>query len=67
MARLPQSPFAARSLASHGEEEGSTLLFFILPPLLVAAVFAFCAYAPSDAQKYSLDEEQEESLQTPQD
>ncbi|MGN0829641.1 MAG: hypothetical protein ACI4PZ_07990 [Akkermansia sp.] len=42
MARIPQSPFAARSLAQQ-QEEGSTLLFFLLPTLLVLAVFLLCA------------------------
>lgn len=43
MARIPQSPFAARSLAQQQQEEGSTLLFFLLPTLLVLAVFLLCA------------------------
>lgn len=63
MARIPTSPFGVRKLR-RPNEEGSTALFFILPTLLVAAVYVFCALVKSDAEKYMLDDEQEASLQS---
>lgn len=35
-----------RTTASRGEHDG--ILFYILPPLLLGAVFAFCAMANSN-------------------
>lgn len=41
------------------QEEGSTLAFFLVPTLLVAAVFAFCALAQSPVSELPVDDETE--------
>lgn len=47
-----------RSLASR-QEEGGALMFFLLPTLLVGAVFAFCALAQSPAAELPVEDEEE--------
>lgn len=49
-----------RSLSSH-QDEGSALMFFLLPALLVGAVFAFCALAQSPVAELPVDDEVEEA------
>ncbi|MBQ6941979.1 MAG: hypothetical protein IJO38_01380 [Akkermansia sp.] len=46
MASYSDSPIKVRTTASRGEHDG--ILFYILPPLLLGAVFAFCSMASSD-------------------
>ena len=46
MASHSHSPIKVRTTASRGEHDG--ILFYILPPLLLGAVFAFCSMASSD-------------------
>ena len=46
MASYSASPIKVRTTASRGEHDG--ILFYILPPLLLGAVFAFCSMASSD-------------------
>ena len=46
MASYSHSPIKVRTTASRGEHDG--ILFYILPPLLLGAVFAFCSMASSD-------------------
>lgn len=46
MASYSHSPIKVRTTASRGEHDG--ILFYILPPLLLGAVFAFCSMASSE-------------------
>ncbi len=46
MASIQHSSVKVRTTASRGEHDG--ILFYILPPLLLGAVFVFCAMANSD-------------------
>ena len=46
MASIQHSSVKVRTTASRGEHDG--VLFYILPPLLLGAIFAFCAMANSD-------------------
>ena len=43
MASYKNSPVRVRTTESRGEHDG--ILFYILPPLLLGAVFAFCSMA----------------------
>lgn len=43
MAISKKTSIKVRTTASRGEHDG--ILFYILPPLLLAAIFAFCAMA----------------------
>ena len=45
MASIKHPSVKVRTTASRGEHDG--ILFYILPPLLLAAIFAFCAMANS--------------------
>lgn len=45
MASYSNSPIKVRTTADRGEHDG--ILFYILPPLLLGAVFAFCSMASS--------------------
>ena len=49
MASINHPSVKVRTTASRGEHDG--ILFYILPPLLLGAVFAFCAMANSDGVK----------------
>lgn len=58
MAGYSNSPIKVRTTADRGEHDG--ILFYILPPLLLGAVFAFCSMASSgegDASKAPATEE----------
>lgn len=57
MATRLSSGIGMRSLSR--QEEGSTLAFFLIPTLLVAAVFAFCALAQSPVTELPVDDETE--------
>ena len=46
MANIQHPSVKVRTTASRGEQDG--ILFYILPPLLLGAVFVFCAMANSD-------------------
>ncbi|MBE6416015.1 MAG: hypothetical protein E7032_05710 [Akkermansiaceae bacterium] len=43
MASYSKTSIKVRTTASRGEHDG--ILFYILPPLLLGAVFAFCSMA----------------------
>lgn len=58
MATRVPTTIGKRSLTSRREED-SALLFFLLPALLVGAVFAFCALAQSPAADLPVEEETE--------
>lgn len=47
MASYSKTSIKVRTTASRGEHDG--ILFYILPPLLLGAVFAFCSMASSGA------------------
>lgn len=49
MASHKNTSVRVRTTASRGEHDG--ILFYILPPLLLGAVFAFCAMANSGGEK----------------
>lgn len=49
MAITRNTAIKVRSTTSQDERDG--VLFYILPPLLLAAVFAFCAMANDDGAK----------------
>lgn len=64
MATPSRTSIKVRTTASRGEHDG--ILFYILPPLLLGAVFAFCSMASSGeadasrtpaAEEVSADEE----------
>jgi hypothetical protein len=48
MASYKNSPVRVRTTESRGEHDG--ILFYILPPLLLGAVFAFCSMASTEKQ-----------------
>lgn len=57
----PLSTSIGRRSLSSRQEEGSALMFFLLPALLVGAVFAFCALAQSPVAELPVDDEAEEA------
>lgn len=61
MAGNSATPLGLRSLSAT-KENNDTFLFFLLPTLLVGAVFAFCALARSGAEDLPVSDEQEASL-----
>lgn len=62
MAGHSATPIGLRSSRAAKQEGNDLLLFFLLPALLVAAVFAFCAFARSSAEDLAVGDEQEASL-----
>lgn len=61
MAGHSATPLGLRSLSAK-QESNDTFMFFLLPTLLVAAVFAFCALARSGAEDLPVSDEQEAAL-----
>lgn len=61
MAGHSATPLGLRSLSA-AKENNDTFLFFLLPTLLVGAVFAFCALARSSVEDLPVSDEQEASL-----
>ena len=61
MAGHSATPLGLRSLSAT-KESNDTFLFFLLPTLLVGAVFAFCALARSNADDLPVSDEQEAAL-----
>lgn len=61
MAGHSATPLGLRSLSA-AKENNDTLMFFLLPTLLVGAVFAFCALAHSGAEDLPVSDEQEAAL-----
>lgn len=53
MASYSKTSIKVRTTASRGEHDG--ILFYILPPLLLGAVFAFCSMASSGEPDKSSD------------
>lgn len=51
MASYSKTSIKVRTTASRGEHDG--ILFYILPPLLLGAVFAFCSMASSGESGHS--------------
>lgn len=62
MAGHSATPLGLRSSLAAKQESNDTFLFFLLPTLLVAAVFAFCAFARSSVEDLAVDDEQEASI-----
>lgn len=62
MAGNSATPLGLRSSLAARQESNDTFLFFFLPTLLVALVFAFCAFARSSVEDLAVDDEQEASI-----
>ena len=58
MATPSRTSIKVRTTASRGEHDG--ILFYILPPLLLGAVFAFCSMASSGESAADADPAAEE-------